>query len=119
MSQIIELDPRNYAETVARDGLVLVDAWAAWCGPCRAFAPVFANAARIHRDHLFTKLDTEAHPELVESLEITHIPTLLIYRDGVLLYHKAGSPSAESLQDLIKQIAGLDMDAVRREQGRD
>ena len=115
MSEILDLSPETFDETVNRDGIVLIDAWAGWCGPCRMFAPVFAKAARVHKQHTFAKIDTEIHSEFVRALHIDHIPTLMIYRDGILLYHKAGSPSEGSLENLIRQVEDLDMEQVRRD----
>ena len=111
----IDLTADTYDETVARDGIVVVDAWAAWCGPCRMFAPVFEAAAAAHPDHLFAKLDTQAHPDLTRSLGIEHIPALVVYRDSIMLYNKAGSPSAEILDDILSQVESLDMDVVRQD----
>jgi thioredoxin 1 len=110
---ILEISEANIDALLAREGILVIDAWAAWCGPCRQFAPVFDQAAANHPEHTFGKLDTEADEKLVEDLGIRHIPTLLIYRDGILLYRKAGSPKSEVLEDLIDQVEKLDMDAVR------
>jgi len=115
MAEILDLNPETFADAVAQDRIVLVDAWAAWCGPCRVFAPIFEKAADDHPDHVFAKLDTEAHKDLVGKLGIVNIPTLMIYREGILLYHEAGSPTADVLEDLIKQVESLDMAVVRAE----
>jgi thioredoxin 1 len=111
--EILEITEENIDSLLAREGTLIIDAWAAWCGPCRMFAPVFEKAAVEHSAHTFGKLDTEANKSLVKDLGIKHIPTLLIYRDGILLYREAGSPNTEVLSDLIKQVEDLDMDGVR------
>jgi len=110
---MIDLTTDTYGATVDCDGIVVVDAWAAWCGPCRMFAPVFDAAAAARPDHIYAKLDTQAHPDLTRSLGIEHIPTLIVYRDGIMLYNKAGSPSAEVLDDIVSQVEALDMNVVR------
>ena len=113
MAEVLELTPETYDKTVSQDSIVLVDAWAAWCGACSKFAPVFEKAAAQYPQHVFAKLDTQAHMGLVNELSIVHIPTLLIYREGILLYREAGSPDAAALADLISQVQKLDMDMVR------
>lgn len=113
MAEVLELTPETYDKTVDQDRIVLVDAWAAWCGACRKFAPVFEKAATDYPQHVFAKLDTQAHMGLVQELNIVQIPTLLIYRDGIMLYREAGSPDAVALADLISQVENLDMDMVR------
>jgi thioredoxin 1 len=111
----IELTAENFAEVVAKHDIVLVDFWAEWCGPCRRFGPVFEEAARQHPDVAFGKVDTEAQPELAGAFQIMSIPTLMAFRDQVIVYADAGALPASALEDLIGQVAALDMEAVREE----
>ena len=111
----IELTDRNFEETVDAEGITLVDFWASWCGPCRMFGPIFEEASEQHPDVTFAKVDTEAQQALAGSLGIMSIPTLMIFRDGVLLFNQAGALPAAALEDLIGQAEGLDMDEVRAE----
>lgn len=105
----------TFQDTVSREGVVLVDAWASWCGPCRAFAPTFEKASEKHEDVTFVKLDTEANQRLAMGLEIQSIPTLMAFRDGVLVFRQSGALPPAALDDLISQVKGLDMDDVRRQ----
>lgn len=98
--------------TVA-DGIVLIDFWAAWCGPCRQFAPVFEKVSEANPDVTFAKVDTEAEPELAGRYGITSIPTLIAYRDGIPVFGQPGSLPQPALEDLLTQVRGLDMDEVR------
>jgi thioredoxin len=109
----IALNRKTFPETVNQDGIVLVDFWAAWCGPCRAFAPVFGAAAEEHPDIVFGKVDTEAEPVLSRSLGIMSIPTLMAFRDGILVFSQLGALPAPALAKVIAAVRGLDMDAVR------
>ncbi|WP_230422211.1 thioredoxin [Catenulispora pinistramenti] len=110
----MELTKDTFAETVAGEGITLVDFWAEWCGPCRAFAPVYQKAAGEHEDIVFGKVDTEAEQELAAAFDIRSIPTLMIVRDGVTLYQHPGALPESALQDLISQARALDMDEVRK-----
>ncbi|CAM5457199.1 MULTISPECIES: thioredoxin [Leifsonia] len=95
-------------ETIEQNGIVLLDFWAAWCGPCRSFAPVFEAASEKHPDITFGKVDTEAEQELAAAARITSIPTLMAFRDGVLVFSQPGALPARDLEDLIGQIRAID-----------
>lgn len=111
----IALTKDTFEETVTQDGITLVDWWASWCGPCRMFAPVFEAASEEHTDVRFGKIDTEDQPELAAAAQITSIPTLMAFRDGILVFSQPGALPAPALEQVIKAVEGLDMDQVRRE----
>ena len=110
----IELTSENFSDTVDEGGIVLLDFWASWCGPCRMFAPVFEKAADKHGDVVFGKVDTEAQIELAQAFGISSIPTLMALRDGVVLYAQPGALPEPALEQLIEQVRAVDMDDVRR-----
>jgi thioredoxin 1 len=109
----VSLTKDTFQSTVEQDGIVLVDWWAAWCGPCRMFAPVFEAASEQHGDLTFAKVDTEAQPELAGAAQIRSIPTLMAFRDGVLVFSQPGALPAPALEELIGAVRALDMDEVR------
>jgi thioredoxin 1 len=111
----VDLTAETFEETVARDGITLVDWWAAWCGPCRAFAPVFDAASEKHADITFAKIDTDAQQELSAAVQITSIPTLMAFRDGILVFAQPGALPAPALEQVIDAVRGLDMEDVRRQ----
>lgn len=111
----IEITKENLEETIDAGGIVILDFWAEWCGPCRAFAPVFSKAAEKHTDIVFGKIDTEEQQELAAGFQITSIPTLMAFRDGIGVFSQPGALPEAALEQLVEAVRGLDMDDVRQQ----
>jgi len=108
-----EITSDNFEAIVGDNDVVVLDCWASWCGPCRSFAPTFEAASERHQGPVWGKLDTEAQAELAAAFSIRSIPTVMVFRQGVLLFRQAGALPASALDDLITQVQGLDMDEIR------
>jgi thioredoxin 1 len=111
----VNVKSAEFEALISKGGTVLVDFWAEWCGPCRAFGPVYEKLSEKYPEITFAKVDTEAEREIAGAAGITSIPTLMAFRDGILLYREVGALPEAPLQQLIEQVQGLDMDAVRSE----
>jgi thioredoxin 1 len=109
----VELTKDTFEQTVLGDGIVVVDVWADWCGPCKMFAPIFDASSEENGDIVFGKLDSDAEPELSSALGVQAIPTLMVFRDGIGLFQQAGALPKPALDDLLAQARALDMDEVR------
>jgi len=107
------LTAASFEQTVLDNDIVLVDFWAAWCGPCRTFSPIFENASTTHPDIIFGKVDTEAEQSLSAGAGITSIPTLMAFRGGILVFSQPGALPASALEQVIASVRGLDMDDIR------
>lgn len=110
-----DLTADKFQETVQAEGITAVDFWAEWCGPCKQFAPIYEAVSEKHQDVRFAKVDTEAEQGLASAAQITSIPTLMVFRDGLLVFRQAGALPASALDDVLEQVKALDMDDVRRQ----
>lgn len=111
----VDLNNENFLETVTGKGIHFVDFWAGWCGPCQMFAPIYEEASNKHDDITFAKVDTEANQEISAQLGIQSIPTLMAFRDGVLLFREAGALPAQALEQVIEAVKNVDIDEVRKQ----
>lgn len=111
----VEITRDNFKDTVEGNDTVFIDFWAAWCGPCRMFGPVYEEVSEANPDMVFAKVDTEAEQQLAAEFRITSIPTLMAIRDGIVIYSQAGALPKPNLEELVKAVRDVDMDAVRAE----
>ncbi|SES74452.1 thioredoxin [Thorsellia anophelis] len=112
---VLELNQNNFKETIENNNIVIIDFWAAWCGPCMNFAPIFEAASEEHPDVIFGKINTEQEREIAAAFNVRGIPLLMVFRDNIMLYSESGALPAAALNDLLTQVKNLDMDAVRAE----
>jgi thioredoxin 1 len=113
--EMLEVKESNFAETVSRDGIVVVDCWATWCGACKQFSPVYESVAQRYPEYLFATLETDSETKLTFDLGITEIPTLMVFRDGIPVFCQPGNYTEDGLVDIIEQARALDMEMVKRE----
>ena len=110
-----DLTEDTFVSTIEQEGIVLVDFWAEWCGPCRMFGPIYDKSSENHPDITFAKVDTDAEQRLAGAMGITSIPTLMAFRDGILVFRQSGALPAKALKEVIEAVEDLDMDDVRRQ----
>ena len=110
----IELDEQNFVETVNNNDIVIIDFWAPWCGPCQSFAPLYEDVSEEYPDIVFAKVNTEVQQQLAIQFQIRSIPTLMVFREQIILYQEAGALPKASLQQLVTQVQELDMDEVKK-----
>ena len=115
MAAAIELTEKNFEEHLKKGGMLVIDFWASWCPPCVKFGPIFEASATKHTDIVFGKVDTEAQTSLAGAFDVKHIPTLAIFREGILLFSQAGALPAAALEKLIEEVSALDMEKVKKD----
>ena len=111
----IDITAKNFEETIEKNDIVIVDFWAEWCGPCKSFSPIYEDVSEKHQDIVFGKIDTEAEQELGGHFQIRSIPTLMIFREQVVLFSQPGMMNAEQLEEVIEKVKGIDMKKVHEE----
>lgn len=111
----IELNEQNLEKTVVENDIVIIDFWAPWCGPCKSFGPIFEEASEKHQDIVFAKVNTEVEQAIAAHFQIRSIPTLMVFREQIVLFSEAGMLPASALEELVTQVKGLDMDKVKAE----
>ncbi len=116
---MLELNSDNFNDTIQDNDIVIIDFWAEWCGPCKSFAPTFEMASENHQDVVFAKVNTEEQTELGQTCQIRSIPTLMVFREQVLLFNQAGALAPAQLEDVIEKVKELDMDQVRASMDED
>ena len=111
----IEATKDNFNDLVEKNSIVMIDFWAEWCPPCKRFSPIFESASEKHKDVVFAKVDTEAQPELAGSFQVRSIPTLMVFRDEILLFEQAGALPGAALDEILEKVRALDMDDVKKQ----